>query len=175
MKTRHRFSPFLGVQRRFLLSVELLHQSKTIKSWSRSGVIGGTLGVSGRRDAEEVEGEGTKTRAERNDKGSPTNLNHRPSHIIFWIKMGAPSVIGFLNYFLKGEFRHVRTQQLSSLILCDFTTLFDKLRLAGPGSYEWHFLSMPVRMSRSHGQSINQLVHLDGLDTITLCQGALAN
>jgi hypothetical protein len=45
--------------------------------------IGATLGVSGRREAKEVEVEGTKTRAERNEKGSPTHLNHRPRHILF--------------------------------------------------------------------------------------------
>ena len=32
-----------------------------------------TLGVSGRQDAEEVEVEGTKIRAESNEKGSPTH------------------------------------------------------------------------------------------------------
>ncbi len=65
MKTRHRFSP-LGGARRFLLSIELLDQSKTIKSWSGSGVTGATLGTTGRHDAEEVEAEGTKTKAKRN-------------------------------------------------------------------------------------------------------------
>ncbi len=53
-----------------IFSIRNFHQSKTIKSWSGSGVIDATLGVLGRRDAEEVEAEGTKTRAERNEKGS---------------------------------------------------------------------------------------------------------
>ncbi len=104
----------LGVQREFIFSDWHLHQSKTIKSWSGSGVIGAILGVSGRWDAKEVEAEGTKTKAERNEKGSPIHLNHRPRHILFWIKRGAPSVVGFMNNFLKGEFCHVRTQQWGS-------------------------------------------------------------
>ncbi len=83
MKTRHRFSALLGVRRGSIFSIRQSHQSKTIKSWSGTGVIGAILGVSGHRDAKEVEAEGTKTRAERNEKGSPTHLNHRPRHILF--------------------------------------------------------------------------------------------
>jgi hypothetical protein len=59
MKTRHRFSPFLGGAKRTIFSIRQSHQSKTIKYWSRSRVIGATLGVLGRRDAEEVEVEGS--------------------------------------------------------------------------------------------------------------------
>ncbi len=39
--------------------------------------MGATLGVSGCRDAEEVEAEGTKTSAEKDEKGSP----HPPTSI----------------------------------------------------------------------------------------------
>ncbi len=39
--------------------------------------MGAFPGVSGRRDAKEVEADGTKTRAERNEKDSPTHPNHR--------------------------------------------------------------------------------------------------
>jgi hypothetical protein len=72
MKTRHRFSPFLEVRRElYFPSGIYISQKPSNLNWSGSGVIGATLGVSGRWDAEEVEVEGTKTRAERNEKGSP--------------------------------------------------------------------------------------------------------
>ncbi len=46
------------------LSAEKCHFTPCIAIFSGSGYIGLTLGVSGRQDAEEVEAEGTKTRAE---------------------------------------------------------------------------------------------------------------
>ncbi len=58
MKTRHRFSPFLGVQRENLFRGPDI---TLIKSSSGFGGAGVGPGMLGRREAAEVEAEGTKT------------------------------------------------------------------------------------------------------------------
>jgi hypothetical protein len=99
----------LGVQRECIYKIQTSAQSKCIKSCSGFGGAGAVLGMSGlpwgwgRRNINN-EQKGIK-------KVPPPNLNHRPRQILFWTKRGAPSVIGFPNYFLRGEFCHVRTQQ----------------------------------------------------------------
>jgi hypothetical protein len=59
--------------------------------------------VSGRlvNDVDEVEG--TKIRSGEDKKGPPP-ANHRHHQILFLNKRGALSAIGFMNYFLRGEF-----------------------------------------------------------------------
>jgi hypothetical protein len=57
-------------------------------------------------------------------KVPPPTPNHWPHHILFWTKGGAPSVIGFSNYFLRGEFRHVRTQQQCWSLTLNFNRVF---------------------------------------------------
>ncbi len=70
MKTRHRFNPFLGVQRGFIHKFR--HQfSRNALNLGLDPELGAILGVSGRRGTKKVEVEETKTRAERNEKGSP--------------------------------------------------------------------------------------------------------
>ncbi len=88
MKTRHRFCPHGGVKRVYWFFWHR-HQLKTIRSWSGSGVMGAVTGMSGRRDAKDVEVEGTKTMNRRNKKGSPTTLITEPHHILFLNKEGS--------------------------------------------------------------------------------------
>ncbi len=72
-KTRHRFSPLGGYneivnhQSRHRLSWNALNLGLDPELWAQF------LGVSGCWGAKEVEVEGTKTRAKRNEKGSPTH------------------------------------------------------------------------------------------------------
>jgi hypothetical protein len=56
-----------------------------MRSWSGSGGVGAVPGMSGHRDAKEVEEEGPlKQCAERNKKDSPTHPNHRAlSHPLY--------------------------------------------------------------------------------------------
>ncbi len=104
MKTRHRFSPLGGAKR--------------VYCWIRTAVLVKLheilVQIRGRRPISRGMGTPKRLRwkelkqwAERNEKGPP---NDRPRHILFRTKRGEPSVIGFSNYFLRGEFRHVRTQ-----------------------------------------------------------------
>ncbi len=43
---------------------------------------------------------------------SHPTLNRRPQQFLFLNKRGAPSVIVFLNYLPRKEFRHVKSQEL---------------------------------------------------------------
>ncbi len=110
MKIRHRFCPHVGAKREFIFrrSFSLIKNHK-ILVWIRGvdvapGVSGCWRGQGGRNWNNEQKG----------IKGIPPPIpTTGPRHILFWAKRGAPSVISFPNYFLEGEFCHVRTQQMT--------------------------------------------------------------
>ncbi len=103
MKTRHRFSPLGGCKEEFIFDSRYW-----INRNASNPALDSEVQFQGCWDANEVGAEGTKIMS---GKVPPTHPNHRTCHILFWTKRGVPSVIGFSNYFPRGEFRHVRTQQ----------------------------------------------------------------
>jgi hypothetical protein len=108
MKIRHRFCPH-GVRRELYFSIRHSHQSKIIRSWSGFGGCGHSS--SGIGTPKRLRWKKLKQWAERNAKGSPPTPTTGPCHILFWVKRGAPSLISFSNYFLRGEFCHIRTRR----------------------------------------------------------------
>ncbi len=74
-----------------------------------------------------------KNKAKGNERFSPPNPNHRPRQFLFLNKRGAPSVIDFLNYFPRKEWRWrwrwgicgraIRTHSHAGLEGCDLLSL----------------------------------------------------
>jgi hypothetical protein len=88
----------------FIFFVRHSHCSKTIRSRSGFRFMSAILGVSGRRDTKEVEVEGTKTRAQRNEKGSPTHPQPQASSHPLLNKEGSAICHWFLELFSQRSF-----------------------------------------------------------------------
>jgi hypothetical protein len=102
MKTRHRFSPFMGVLRDIYWWIRTQHQSKWTKSDSSSGIIGATFRASRRR---RVWGGRNLNKGKKEWKGFP-----RPPLALelvkspFLTKDGGAIYDWFLKLILRGSF-----------------------------------------------------------------------